>query len=1328
MAPQADDQSFDVAPVDEDERLGEAVEVYLELVERGEAPSADEFASRYGDLADDVRSALEGLELVHGLVGGSSSGGGGPGRNLESGRRIAGYRIVRELGRGGMGTVYEAVHVGLDRPVALKVLGTMAAPDSSARRRFLNEARTAAGLHHTHIVPVFDVGQVGGLCYYAMQRIEGSGLDRVVRWLRRERGNASGRSSEAVGRRGGSSSSKIGRAWSRASSHLPWPLHAPAPPRRALPAPSLEDPTPAWSGDRSLLSLSRNTGGLDPGLGRVDEDALPPFEPPRGQAYFRWAARVGMQAADALAHAHQHGVIHRDVKPSNLLIDADGSIWVADFGLARRLADPGLTQHDGMIGTPRYMSPEQGRTGVIDGRTDVYSLGATLYELITLRPPFDGATAAELLDQIAGREPVAPRSIDPRLPRDLETIVLKSLSKRPAERYASAAEQAADLGRFLNREPVKARRISLAGRAWRVMRRHPGISSVSAAAALIIMAVAGYAYHRVDRARQVAIHERDLKDAALDQVAAALQRTEEAVRESEAAYRTELWRRAELVRRTETPDRRTVGLDLLKASASKGPDPEMKARLRDEAVEFLLLRDIEPRIELATGATRDVLLGTTGARLTTLGVADGEEVAFWDVACRRRTDGVTLGRSLFREEGPMGRGGGPGGSGGRGGGRGWIFGERLVACGPNLAVAPLNSGTIQILDASTGALIRELPREIGRSITLVGEPTGKRLAAVEVGFEPMPLAGDRPSPGEFAWRTVGRVVLWDLEHPDAPPKVLAPQVELKWLERPLAALSADGKIAATTITGSTAIHLFSAEDGRATRTIDSPSEVKALALGDDMLAAASEGTIQLWNLSGVGKDAGGYVAGLSSSLSPVGRLQFNPQGNLLAVVSASDIYRNEVAIASRVEVWDTVTHRRVAILPAAEAVSDVAFSGDGRTLAASGQRVSTSIWRFRDSSVRTQVAGLTSRPLSIAVREDGLLAFTDIGGDVWTWREGSGAEPPERVATPETGPPRDLAARKDDPRPPMLDAGPGGRNRFGGRPSPPGAAFTAAGDLMIHDARGLELQPALVAADHKSTRVEIPSPQPMGRGGMGPMIVGGPLARSEDGRILAFSRGRNVYLWDADHPDKAIPVIVDEPHRRGGDRGFFFGVRPRTLLVSPNGDRLYILNEEPQSVQVWSLHRGEGRVAATIEHWVDGPPERPLMSSSAIALSPDGSLLAIVENGGAVILYDALQLAALGRIEPRADEPETLATTLAFSPDGFRLAVGSQQGAVRLWDLSNPESPELALRLPGEGGKTVALAFRPDGRRLAAACQDSLIEVWDLAALDDELRRLGLGE
>ena len=571
-----DSQQMDECPPsdagDEDERLGEAIEAYLALVEQDQAPDLEEFIARYDDLKDDLRAAMEGLELVHGLVGragsasSASSRGSGSDRWLESGHRIAGYRVVSELGRGGMGTVYEAVHVGLDRPVALKVLGTHAAPDSSARRRFLNEARTAAGLHHTHIVPVFDVGQVGGLCYYAMQRIEGSGLDQVIRHLRRVRpsgGAGSGifpsgmPSSAADGHAAlGSSSfsSRFGQLWIRMSAGLlgRQPRNPPAIPRSPglgwghPDAPSSEavrsglkrtgvfppnligESTASWGSrrpDRECESrpgvngdLAASAAGPEsaPGLARPDslrDDAPPPFEPPRGSAYYRWVAAIGLQAADALAHAHHQGVIHRDVKPSNLLIDAKGSLWITDFGLARRLADPGLTHHDSLLGTPRYMSPEQARTGSIDGRTDVYSLGATLYELLTLRPPFDGQSAAELLDQIGRDDPVPPRKFQPRLPRDLETIVLKALAKRPVDRYATAAELAEDLARFLSHEPVRARRISPIGRLWRVARRHPGISIVTTTAAATILAIATYAYVRVFNAYNevVLAHQVELK-------------------------------------------------------------------------------------------------------------------------------------------------------------------------------------------------------------------------------------------------------------------------------------------------------------------------------------------------------------------------------------------------------------------------------------------------------------------------------------------------------------------------------------------------------------------------------------------------------------------------------------------------------------------------------------------------------------------------------------------------------------------------------------------------------------------------------------------------
>src|SRR5262249_30354930 len=204
----------------------------------------------------------------------------------------------------------------------------------------------------------------------------------------------------------------------------------------------------------------------------------------------RAVAELGVQAAEALDYAHQCGVVHRDVKPANLLLDARGHLWVTDFGLARFPGDGGVTRSGDVLGTLRYMSPEQAqaRRGLVDHRSDIYALGATLYELLTLEPVFEGDDPQEILCQTALREPRPPRKLDRTIPAELETVVLKALEKDPARRSQPAQELADDRRRFLEHKPIRARRPSLRERGVKWMRRHP--SAVAAAALVGVVAFA----------------------------------------------------------------------------------------------------------------------------------------------------------------------------------------------------------------------------------------------------------------------------------------------------------------------------------------------------------------------------------------------------------------------------------------------------------------------------------------------------------------------------------------------------------------------------------------------------------------------------------------------------------------------------------------------------------------------------------------------------------------------------------------------------------------------------------------------------------------------
>ncbi len=371
----------------------EPLEAVLERLQEewlsGARIDLDRFCAEHAQYGPELRERIEGfLYVAEGLretrsaTAPEEAAGAAP-EHLEE-RVLGDFRLLREVGRGGMGVVYEAEQISLSRRVAVKVLSPSLTAAPRAVERFRREAGVISRLRHPGIVQVFQVGQATGEQFFAMEFVAGTPLDEVIERARRGKGSI--------------------------------------------------DPT--------------------------------------------WACRVISQVADALEHAHRAGVIHRDVKPSNIIVLENGTAKLTDFGLARQTGLPTLTLPGEFAGTAHYIAPEQAETASLssDPRTDVYSLGVTLYELLTLRRPFEGETAAAVLRQVVLREPIPPRRINRLIPKDLETICLMAMEKQPGRRYERAADLAEDLRSFLELRPVRARPVGAVTRALRWARRRPALA------------------------------------------------------------------------------------------------------------------------------------------------------------------------------------------------------------------------------------------------------------------------------------------------------------------------------------------------------------------------------------------------------------------------------------------------------------------------------------------------------------------------------------------------------------------------------------------------------------------------------------------------------------------------------------------------------------------------------------------------------------------------------------------------------------------------------------------------------------------------------------
>ena len=556
-------------------------EEFLERKRRGERPTLEEYVGRHPELAADIRDlfpALVTMEKLKPAVDSSQSVS--PKAAIvveESLRQLGDFRIIRQVGRGGMGVVYEAEQVSLGRHVALKVLPRHLLADSKVKQRFEREARAAARLHHTNIVPVFGVGEHEGTHYYAMQFIQGLALDDVLAELQRMSRDVRGSSLPSgeirISKRTDITAAEVAQSL-MAGSFRPAVPDPAATPSKLVAATEASGQTSAASPGESIASpgsqsmWSSSSARLPSGSSSASTR--------RGQhAYWHSVAQIGVQVAQALAYAHEQGVLHRDVKPSNLLLDLRGTVWITDFGLAKDDDARNLTEQGDILGTLRYMAPER-LSGKGDVRADLYSLGLTLYELLTLRPAFDASDRGQLIKQVMHGEPVQPRKINPAVPHDLETVVLKAIARDAAHRYQAPAELAEDLQRFIEDRPVRGRRARLPERMWRLCRRNPLEAGLLGVVALLLLVVASGA----TVAALWLAHERG--KAVANQV-----RAEGAEKEA-----LELWKsylaQLQISRQGAQAGHRFKSLDLLSKVAAERPSLE----LRNEAIWFLAQADL----------------------------------------------------------------------------------------------------------------------------------------------------------------------------------------------------------------------------------------------------------------------------------------------------------------------------------------------------------------------------------------------------------------------------------------------------------------------------------------------------------------------------------------------------------------------------------------------------------------------------------------------------------------------------------------------------------------------------------------------------------------